>query len=60
MKRYTITTDFYLWAENDSEAIQKANNWANKQNKKEDNQTKILEIHETPFATLLARKINIK
>ena len=56
-KRYTVTADFYLYAESDEEAKEKASNWAYWQRKEHDNQANVLEIHETPFASLTARKL---
>ena len=60
-KRYTIELDLYAYAENDAEInevatqlidnIRKLGNWENHAN--------VLSIHETPFASLSARKVEI-
>jgi len=60
MKRYTATIDMYIFAENDTEAKKKANRVADRLRMEQDNQAKLLTLHETPFATLIARKIELK
>lgn len=57
MKRYTVTSDFYLYADSDEEAKQKADAFNRKMRDKYDNQSNILTIHETPVGTLSARQI---
>lgn len=59
MIRYTYTMDAYLWAENEEEAIKRANKIIATERKEHDNQANLLELYETPFATLTARKINL-
>jgi len=51
--------DAYLWAENEEEAIKRANKIIATERKEHDNQANLLELYETPFATLTARKINL-
>lgn len=51
-KRYTVTTEFYLYADNDAEAILKAN-----ENAKKDNQCLVRSVSSTPFASF--QSINI-
>lgn len=60
MKRYTITIDFYQHSENDKEALQKAQDFVTEINARMDCQANVLEIHETPFACLSARKVDIQ
>jgi len=57
--RYTITLDFYAWADSDEEIKKQANDLVKAMREKEDNQANVLEIHETPFASLSVRKLNI-
>ena len=57
-KRYTITLDAYLYARNDREAMVKAVQFVESLNEAEDNQAKVLELSETPFATLSSRLIH--
>ena len=56
-RRFTVTLDLYLYADNDKEAIKQANELAKKLSEKEDNGASVLAIHETPFASLVARPI---
>lgn len=60
MKRFTITADFYILAENDENAIKQANEWMQNMRDLHDNQAQVLSIHETPFATMLVRRIEFK
>lgn len=60
MKRYSLTIDLYMFAESDEEAIAKSNELVRKQQQKHDNQASIIELHETPFASLAARKVDIR
>jgi len=55
--RYTVTTEFYIWADNDAEAIFKANEVALEQREKEDNQCLVRSVSSTPFASLLSNTI---
>ena len=56
-RRYTVTLDLYLYADNDKEAIKQANELAKKLSEKEDNGASVLALYETPFASLVARPI---
>ena len=58
-KRYTVKLDAYLWASTDKEAKKKAQFMAEFLRQLEDNQSQVLEIHETPYASLINRKIDI-
>jgi len=57
-KRYTVTLDAYLWARNDREAMVKAAKIAEFLQKLDDNQAKVLELHETPFTSMTAREVH--
>ena len=56
-KRYTVTADFYIYADDDADAKQQALDWVREFKAKEDNQALVLSIHETPFASISARKL---
>lgn len=56
-KRYTVTLDFYLYANNDAEAKDKAKYIAAQFDSKYDNKCKVVEILEQPFGSLESRKI---
>ena len=49
--RYTVTAEFYIWADNDAEAISKANEVALQQRANEDNQYLVRFVSSTPFAS---------
>jgi uncharacterized membrane-anchored protein len=59
-KRYTGTIDFYLLADSDEDAKRILNKICEKLRSEQDNQANPLELHETPFGTLNARKIELK
>jgi hypothetical protein len=61
-KRYTVTMDAYIYAENDEEAKQEVKRFTDKMNKvgEEDHRIQALELHRTPFGQLSATKINLK
>lgn len=45
MKRYVAIVDFYIWAESDSEAKEKAEKFCKKQSEKKDNSCELKELH---------------
>jgi hypothetical protein len=53
-ERYTMTMDFYIWADDDADAIKEANKIVTKMRAEEDNQPVLLNIHRTPFGQLVA------
>lgn len=53
-ERYTMTMDFYIWAEDDVAAIKEANRLVTKMRDEEDNQPVLLNLHRTPFGQLVA------
>lgn len=57
MERYTITADFYIYATSEKDAIKQAKEWEKNMNDLHDNQAKVLTLYETPFASMVARKI---
>lgn len=57
-KRYTVTLDAYLYARTDREAMVKAAKISAFLQTLEDNRAQVLELHETPFATLTAREVH--
>lgn len=61
MKRYTVTVDLYVWADNDDEVSELAKEIANKLSGKEvDNGAKVIDIYETPFGIFDSRAVAIK
>jgi len=56
-KRYATDIDFYQYAKNDEEVIEKAKKVVNDMRDKLDNQAQIVEINETPFASMESRKL---
>ena len=59
MKRYAVTIDLYVHAENDQDALQQAQAMAETVNGKEDNQASVLELSEIPFGSIKARKVDL-
>ena len=57
MKRYAVTIDLYIHAENDSEAIKQAEKVAENLRGKEDNHASVLEIWENKFGSLNHRLV---
>lgn len=57
MKRYAVTIDLYIHAENDSDAIKQADEIAEKLRSKEDNHASVLEIWENQFGSLNHRLV---
>ena len=57
MKRYAVTIDLYIHAENDSDAIKQAEKVAEKLRSKEDNHASVLEIWENKFGSLNHRLV---
>ena len=57
MKRYAVTIDLYIHAENDSEAIKQAETVAENLRGKEDNHASVLEIWENKFGSLNHRLV---
>ena len=55
--RYTVKLDAYLYAENDQEAKIKAAKLAEFLRTLEENEAEVVELNETPFASLHARKV---
>lgn len=55
--RYTVKADFYIYAENDRKAEEKAQKWARNFRNEHDNRAEVLEIHRTPFASFSSEKI---
>ena len=57
-KRYTVNLDAYLYAANDREAMAKAAKMAEFLHTLGDNQAQVLELNETPFASLSVRNVH--
>ena len=51
-KRYTVTIDLYVYAENDEQAIKEAQFYVEHNRLVEDNKASIVSIHETPFGNI--------
>ncbi len=60
MKRYVTNISIYVYAESDDEAIQLSKDIASDMRNIEDNDAKVEEINEMPFASLKPRKLNFK
>ena len=56
-KRYTLTVDMYIYANDDEDAKRKATKFAEHQRYLYDNQCNVLELHRTPFASMVAEKV---
>ena len=58
--RYTATIDFYVNAENEIDLIKKITKITGDLKLKYDNQAQLIELHETPFGSLMSKKIDHK
>ena len=58
-KRYVVTMDMYVYAENDHMAKKEAQKIADELKSKYDNQAQVLELGEQPFASIQFRKIDL-
>ena len=56
-KRYVVTMDLYVFAENDSDAIANAHKLANTIDNIDTNECKVIEIAEQPFGKIGNRKV---
>jgi hypothetical protein len=59
MKRYTVTVQLYVFAENDNEARETGKDIEELLQSVEDNHAKVIEINETPFAKMISRKVEL-
>lgn len=59
VKRYTLTVQLYVYAENDNEARETAKDIEELLQSVEDNKAKVIEINETPFAKMISRKVEL-
>ena len=58
--RYTVTFEVYIQADSDMQALSKAEMIASRQNAKYTVQDwSVSELHQTPFASLIAKKVDI-
>jgi len=53
-ERYTVTMDFYIWADDDTEAMREAKTRVRRMEMKEDNQPVLQSLHRTPFGQFVA------
>lgn len=58
-KRYVVTMDFYLYAENDDEAVKEALKIAYEEDKKHDNKCTVVSINEQPTGRLGFREVKL-
>jgi hypothetical protein len=56
-ERYTVTMDFYIWADDDANAMKEAKKRVRRMEKAEDNQPVLQSLHRTPFATMASEPI---
>ena len=59
MNRYTITIELDIWAEDNDEAREMANEFAAKERKANDNAARVTEIFNTPYGSLMSRKVEL-
>ena len=59
-KRYVGSVEFYLFADNDLEAVQKLKKIANEQAKKNDDSCNALRLVEQPIGKIGFRQVNFK
>lgn len=59
MKRYIATISYYIYAEDDADAIRQAQIECDNLNKIEDCNTSIDSIYEQPFGTIGNRKVEL-
>lgn len=59
-KRYVVTTDFYIFANDDAEAVAKARHHSAEQSTKNDDRCSVVSIHEQPFGKMTSREIKIR
>ena len=58
-KRYAVTISFYVWEDNDADAVKVANKFAEEIDAKEDNRCSVDSIYEQEFGSLSNREINL-
>jgi hypothetical protein len=56
-QRYVITTDFYVWANSDEEAIKFAEDLAKEQDNNYDDRCKVVSVHLQPQGTMASKLI---
>lgn len=54
-KRYAVTVNYYVWAENENEAIKIANKNCKNQDEKNDDKCSLVIIDEIPFGRILKK-----
>ena len=59
MKRYIVVIDAYVYAEDNKEAIQKAQALAKELDDKHDNKAKVIELHQNDFGSIQSHKISL-
>lgn len=57
MKRYVVKMEFFVWAENDEQAISIAESKAKKENEYNDNRANITEVSNNSFGSFVMNKI---
>tara|TARA_R110000868_G_scaffold400073_2_gene674212 strand:- start:99 stop:290 length:192 start_codon:yes stop_codon:yes gene_type:complete len=58
-RRYVVTISFYVWEDNDDEAIKVANEFAKNIDDKEDNRCSVDSIHEQEFGSFHSRELKL-
>jgi hypothetical protein len=59
LKRYVAVTDFYIWAENDEDALKQARHMAALQSTKNDDRCSVSNLYERPDGISTPREIKI-
>ena len=57
MKRYIVVIDAYVYAEDNKEAIQKAQALAKELDDKHDNKAKVIELHQNDFGSIQSQLV---
>ena len=57
MRRYVVRTEFYVWAESDSDAINQAKEITRSQDQEKDDRCDVVKIVEQPFGSLTNREV---
>lgn len=59
MRRYVVTMDFYMYAEDDKQVIKNAKKYAEEIKDDNGSSTSIVSIHEQPYASTETRELKI-
>lgn len=57
MARYIAVIDLFIYADSDEDALRQAQEFADRENAKNDNNCKVIELFENRFGSLESRKV---